>query len=693
MERFTSGIVKRRKLIMIIFITLAVICGIMAGGVLINYNLEDYLPKDSNSTEGMSLMEKEFDEDFPTASVMVRNVSVHQALEYKENLENISGVTAVTWLDDVIGQDVLASTPLEFLDSSVIEAYYKNGNALFSVSIAPGFEVEAVDGIYEVIGEENAASGSSVSKAVVQKLSATETLRSLLILVPLIIIVLLLTTSSYIEPLLYLAALGVAILINMGTNLLFDDISFITYTVSPILQMAVSLDYAIFLMHSFKEYRERYEPEEAMKRAIKKSFTAVAASAATTVIGFLALIFMRFGIGADLGINLVKGVVLSFISVMIFLPALALSFVRIMDKTQHKTVRMDLKRVGQWLMKLRIPLLIISILVIIPCFLAKDKITFEYGSGAGIKASRAEEDKLAIEEQFGKINQMAILVPKGGNGSLNMLSNQLEEIEGISAVISYASYIGPAIPEGFVEGQDSMFNSENYSRIILYTDYEIESEETFAAIEKIRATAEQYFEEVYLVGESASVYDIKDSITADNTLVTLIAILGIFLVILISFKSLSLPFLLVFAIEAAIWINLSFTYFQGGSLNYIGYLVINTVQLGATIDYAILITDRYMHNRTLLAAKEAISKTLANNIVAVMISAGILASAGFALTLTSSNPIVIELGNLLARGTILSFVMVSTVLPALLILFDKVIRKTTYKNGFHLSKKTGGDIK
>ncbi len=693
MEKFSSYIIKHRKTIIVIFLTLTVLCGILAISVQVNYNLEDYLPKDSSSTKGMNIMKEEFDEDFPSASIMIRNISVHQALEYKRTLEKIPYVTAVTWLDDAVGLDILLSTPLEYLDSSLTQTYYKNQNALFSVSITPGYELEAVNSIYEIIGKENATSGSSVNKAVIQQLSSSETIKAMAILVPLIIVILLLTTSSYIEPVIYLVSIGVAILINMGTNIFFSDISFITKTVSPILQLAVSLDYAIFLMHSFKEYRNEHDPEQAMKLAIKKSFASVFASAATTVIGFLALVFMRFEIGMDLGINLVKGVVLSFLSIMVFLPALTLSFISLMDKTKHKSISMDSKKAGKWLMKLRIPLLVISILIIIPSFLAKNNIEFQYGASSGIEKSRAETDKAAIEEEFGKINQMVILVPREDTGSLTMLSTKLSEIDGITSIISYDRYIGSSIPSKFIEGSDSMFNSKNYSRIILYTDYEIESVRTFSAVEKINSTASAYFDEFYLIGESASVYDIKQTVTADNTIVTLVAVLGIFLVLLLTFKSISIPFILVLTIESAIWINLAFTYFQDKPLNYIGFLIINTVQLGATVDYAILITDRYMSDRTLHLSKDAMAKTLTNNIAAILISASLLSFAGFTLTLTSSNPIVSELGVLLSRGTILSFAMVSSVLPALLILLDKIIRKTTYKNGFHLKKKTGGDIK
>ncbi|HXK72583.1 MAG TPA: MMPL family transporter, partial [Clostridia bacterium] len=322
MEKFTQFIVKNNKIIILIFLIITVICGILAVGVKVNYNLEDYLPKDSNSTIGLNIMKEEFDEDFPSANVMLDDVSIQQALACKEKLKNIPHVTSVTWLDDVVGIDVLLSTPFEYIDNTTTEAYYKDNNALISLAIEPGYELDTVNELHKIIGEENALSGSSVNKAVLQEMSSSETLKAMLILVPLIILILLLTTSSYIEPVIYLVSIGIAILINMGTNIFFSDISFITKTVSPILQLAVSLDYAIFLMHSFKEYRTDHEPKEAMKMAIKKSISSISGSAATTIIGFLALIFMRFGIGMDLGLNLVKGVALSFISIMIFMPAL-----------------------------------------------------------------------------------------------------------------------------------------------------------------------------------------------------------------------------------------------------------------------------------------------------------------------------------------------------------------------------------
>lgn len=688
MERFAGFIIKYRKIIIIVFIAITAISAVLALGVNVNYNIEDYLPKDSGSTIGIEIMMDEFTEDFPSANVMVRDVTVLEALEFKEKLINIPDVTSVTWLDDVIGLDTVLSTPMEFLDTDITDVYYKDGHALFSIAITQGSEQEVINEIYEIIGDENAVSGSSVSKASMQEMSSSETVKAMVILVPLIILILILSTSSWLEPLVFLIAIGVAILINMGTNIFFDDISFITKTVSPILQLAVSLDYAIFLMHSFREYRLEYEPEEAMKKAMKKSIAAVSGSAATTIIGFLALVFMRFEIGMDLGLNLVKGVALSFLSIMVFMPALAIVCIKLLDKTTHKSISMDSKKAGKFLLKVRIPLLILSFLIIIPSFLAKNNIDFEYGmSNATSDESRAQEDIASIESVFGKINQIVILVPNDDTGKETILCEKLKDIDGVTAIISYDSMVNSSIPIEFVEEAAGTFRSENYSRIILYTDLDEESARTFASLDMIHATTDEYYDEYYVSGQSASIYDIKEVVTADNRIVTLVAVLGIFLVLLIMFKSLSLPVILVFTIESAIWINLAFTYFQSQPLNYIGFLIINTVQLGATVDYAILITDRYKHNRTKMLPKEAMQKTLSNNLTAILISAGILAFAGLALFLSSSNPIVSELGVLLGRGTILSFAMIATVLPALLILLDFLIRKTTYKHGFYIDEK------
>lgn len=684
MDKFSLAIINHKKIILIAFLIVVVISALSLSMVSVNYDMVDYLPKDAQSTIAIRIMEEEFAGEMPNARIMLTNLSIQEALEYKGRLAEIDGVASISWLDDIIGLDTLKTIPLEFLDASIVENYYKDNSALMSLSIESGKEKTTVNAIYELIGLDNAASGQAISTAETQSMSVSEVLKAMAILLPIIIIILIISTTSWIEPLLFLVTIGVAVIINMGTNIIFGEISFITQTVSPVLQLAVSLDYAIFLLHSFNDFRHTHEPQEAMILAMKKAFPTVAASAATTVTGFAALLFMRFGIGADLGLNLVKGIIFSFISVMVFLPVITLMFYKAIDKTKHPKLMPDLKKSGHWLMKARIPFLILALMVVIPSFLAQANTQFMYGMGSVTNTTRVGKDTAYIDERFGKDNTLVLLLPKENVGKELQLSHALSKIPHVTRVVSFATAIGAEIPPEIVPKEAiEQFYSDNYTRIIIYSDTSEEGAETFDTIEALFNTAEMYYDSYYLTGQSATLYDMKNVVSIDTKLINLVAIVGIFIVLLVTFRSLTIPLLLLFSIETAIWINLSFPYFTGKPLSFIGYLILSTVQLGATVDYAILITNAYLNNRKILPKQEAMKVTIEGNLVAILISAGILSIAGFTLAFTSSNPIIGELGTLLGRGTILSFTMVACVLPALLVLFDKVIQRTTINNKFH----------
>jgi hypothetical protein len=416
-----------------------------------------------------------------------------------------------------------------------------------------------------------------------------------------------------------------------------------------------------------------------MKLAIKEAMPTVAASAATTVIGFAALIFMRFGIGADLGLILLKGITLSFISVMIFLPVVTLMSYKIIDKTRHRKLLPRFHKVGAGLMKIRIPFMILAFAVAIPTFLAQSHTEFMYGMGSITATSRVGEDTVRIEKAFGKENPLLLLVPRESVGKEALLCDDLSEIEHVTSVVTYATAVGAEIPPQFIPKEvTDQFYSENYTRIILYTDAPEEGAASFAMVQSILDTSANYYDEYYVTGQSATLFDMMKIISIDTRIINLVAIVGIFLVLLITFRSISLPVFLVFTIETAIWINLSFPYFSDQSLSFIGFLILSTVQLGATVDYAILLTSYYLNYRKSMGKVEAMRITLGDNLVAVLISAAILSTAGFTLALTSNNPIISELGTLLGRGTLLSLTMVACVLPALLVLFDKLIQKTTW---------------
>ena len=588
--------------------------------------------------------------------------------------------------------------PLETLDRDMVETYYRVnpdnptvGAALYQVTVESGNESPTIRALYELIdsyGEGNAITGESADTAFSQDQVLIQVLSAAAILGPIIILLLILSTLSWIEPILFLAAIGVSIIINMGTNIFLGEVSFMTFAISPILQLAVSLDYAIFLLHAFAAERETTtDVAEAMVQAASKSVPAIASSAITTLFGFAALSVMQFQIGADLGLNLVKGIVFSFITVTVLLPALTLVLYRLIDKTSHRRFMPTFGNVDKVLSKIRIPAMVLVFVLIVPAFLGQSHAVFNYLNTSPDPDQRNGADVVAVTEEFGRQNPMVVLVPRGDIASEAALSSDLADLGFVNSVLSYTASVGAAIPQP-VAGEQALkeFYSPNYARIVAYMDTDIESDEAFAAVQTVQDTAAAYYDTYYTAGQSANLYDMKNIVSVDNIRVTLAAIIAIAIVLFITFRSLALPIALMLAIEAGIWINLGIPYYTGVSMNFIGYLVINTVQLGATIDYGILLTLHYLDHRHTEPPKVAMRNALGETFVSLLVSATILASAGFALGATSSLSAVSSLGFLLGRGTLISLAMVTCFLPALLVYGDKLIRRTTYKAGFFTGK-------
>lgn len=669
---------KYKKSITIIFALVAIISAIVQFGVSVNYNMADYLPEDAPSTKAMEIMEEEFEGTVPNTRVLIKDVTIPEALNYKKELEVIEGVEEVMWLDDAT--DIM--TPIEIMDHDTVESYYKDSNALFSLTIEEGKEVLATEAIYELIGEDNAMTGEAVNTADSQKMAGTESMYAAMLLIPIIIIILLLSTNSWVEPVFFLTAIGVSVLINLGTNIFIGEVSFVTQSVAPILQLAVSLDYAIFLLHSFNDNRKiMADPQQAMIKAMKSSFPAIASSASTTFFGFMALSLMEFEIGSDLGINLVKGILLSFISVVVFLPAITILFYKWIDKTKHKPFLPAIKGVGKFVLKLRHIVVIVVAIIIIPAFLAQSNTNFIYGIGEQPETTRTGSDKIVIEEEFGQLTSIVMLVPKGDLVKETKLTEELENLSDVKSVLSYVNTVSPVIPPEYLdESVTNQFYSDNYTRIIINTDIEAEGEKSFGLLEDINNTTKTlYADDVHLLGESVTLYDIKETVERDNKLVNFLTVGTIALVLLITFRSLSYPIILLLTIQTAVWINLSFPYFTDSSLVFVGYLIISTVQLAATVDYAILFSEAYKEKRKKLSKLQALKETLDEKLFSIIISASILSSVGFILWITSSNPIVSSIGLLLGRGALLAFILVVFFLPAMLYLFDKVVQKTTWR--------------
>ena len=683
MKKLYKGITSKPKLVIIIFILFAVFCALIRGFVEVNYDINDYLPDDSKSTVSIDVMNKEFDGGIPNARVMIQDVTVAKALEYKDKISDIGGVSDVTWLDDSI--DI--TQPLEVQDTDTVETYYKDNTALFSVTIEEEHIIDAVSKIREIIGNDNAMEGSAVSTAVATESTVSEIYKIAIIAVIFVLAVLILNTLSWAEPVIILIGLGIAILINMGSNVIFGEISFVSNAAGAILQLAVSLDYYVFLLHRFEESRKDFSnPRDAMVDALCKSTSSILSSGLTTVIGFAALCLMRFKIGPDLGMVLAKGVAISLISVFVFMPNFILLVYKIIDKTRHRPFVPRFERFGKFVSKVMIPFVCVFVVAIVPSYLASNSNDYYYGSAHIFnEKTKLGSDTALIEQVFGKSDTYVLMVPNGDNVKIKELSDELKKLPQVTNILSYVDTVGEEIPEEYIDDDTlSMLVSDNFSRMVISLDTDYEGEDTFELVEKIRNTAESFYkDEYYLAGNGVSTYDLMNTVTSDMMKVNLIAIAAVFVVLLFTMRSITLPIILVTGIETAIWLNLSIPYFNGNTIFYIAYLIISSIQLGATVDYAILLTDRYMEYRQKMPKKQAVVSVISSCTVSVLTSGSALTVVGFLLGRFSTHGLLAQLGFFIGRGTLFSLAIVMFVLPGLLFLLDGVIGKTTKNIDFY----------
>lgn len=682
MHKLSHWFVNHTKLLLILFGVLLILTGIMIPLVSINFNMTDYIPDEAPSTVSLRVMEEEFTQSVPNARILVEDVSIPEALAIKKDLLSLEEVKEVLWLDDVTD----LSLPESFMDQDLLRQYYREGDALFQVNADLNDALHSLNTLRKHLPEGAAISGQVVELAGAQNSTNTEIGTIVAFMVPISILLLLLTTRNYLEPVILMVGIGVAVILNLGTNVFLGEVSFITQAVAAILQLAVSLDYAIFLLHRYNNNREQgLSQKEAMEKAVTKASVAITSSAMTTFLGFLVLMFMQFKIGKDLGLVLAKGIVFSVLSVLIFMPALILTFDKVLKKAEHRSFLPKFHNLSRVIVKYhRVFLLIIIITAV--SFLAQSRNEFLYNMGEYEAGSVMERDRDLINEKFGEEHMMVLLVPKGDVVKEEELEKRLLADSDVSSIISYNQMVGARIPEVAVGDQLSQFRSEHYSRIIVSSLTPVESDASFNLVQKIRDLSEEYYaDEAYLVGQAPSVYDMKLVTGTDNRIVNGLAILTIGLVLLVTFKSIAIPLILLLTIETSIWLNLSVPYFSGTPLNYIGYLIISAVQLGATVDYGILLTQHYLDHRKEMDKYTAMRETLREVISPLLPPALILTLAGTILSIVSSIGVVSELGTVLGRGAFLSFIMVIFFLPALYLLLDPLVEKTTL--GLHFYKK------
>lgn len=679
METFSNFIVKHKKSIIIFYAILVVLSIIGNNFVNINYGLSSYLPEELNSIKGKNILEDEFDIK-GTGYVLIENKDLNKISDYAKDIKNVAGVKDVVWLGTV--EDILK--PVDFMDDATKKEFLSEDFNLIQVFFHHADDaestVQAVGEIKDIVGNDGYIGGQTAVSYDMRQITSKELLIYSLVAFIIISIILFISLESFVEPILFFVTIGVAIILNMGSNALFSEVSYMTHSIVAILQLAVSMDYSIFLLHRYMDEKLNYSTkEEAMVKAVKETFSTILASALTTAGGFLALVWMKYGIGKDMGIVFAKGVIFSLIAVITLLPVLILLFDSQIEKYKHKIYFPSFKKIGPFAIKRRYVLLIIAILITVPVFLAQNNVDYYYSDEETLPNSA--DSVIAnkkVNDIFQNKNQLALILPRGGKLKEVNLIEELEALDGVKSVTSIYSMVDIAMPEEFLPAElKDNFITEDYSMINMVLNRPMEGDSTNLALDNIKEVVSSKYDEYYLTGEAPVYSDLEKVTSNDFTKVTIISVLTISVILLLVFKSLTLPLILVFIIQLGIWVNLAIPYMLGNQLNFIAFIIIGAIQLGATVDYAILYTSRYKENLYNMTKKDAAIKTITDTGPSILTSALILFTGTLSISLITSIKHTAELTMLIGRGAMISLVLVLGLLPSFLIIFDKLIAVTT----------------
>lgn len=683
METLAKVILKHSKLVIAIFAVLCVISVFTGMQVKVRYDLSTYLPAQSNSTLGLNLLQAEFKDNIPNLYLVAKVDNLSAALKLKNELKSLQGIKEIRFLDDVA--DI--TQPLDLQDPAVVKNYWRNNYARFElVASNDNFGTYIRDLRRQLAGYDVHLSGQAVDLASANLAVVNEVKQILLFSVPFALAILLLASGSYLEPVLFMLTIFAAVLLNMGSNFIRGDISFITQSIAGVMQLAVSMDYAIFLLHRFKEEKQKTDTVSALAKAMVKSFSAITASAVTTFFGFIVLIFMSFTLGLDMGLVLAKGVCFSLLAVLILLPCLIKELAKPLAKTTYKAplTAKRLQKVASLAKHARYIYLLAALVSLPLIYLAQKQATITYGMGNLPANSQEALDNQLIEDEFGKSLLYVLLLDEADYPYEKALVQDLQNLPNANAVVAYSDRVGNDVPaQALPQSLIGQLVSNNYRRIILQAGLKSDSQPAFQLAQAIRSTADKYLRHnYYTVGEAFSLYDMKNMIEQDNIFINRLIIISVALVLLLTFKNLLLPVLIVLTIEFSIWLNLGLPYFTDTSLNFIGYLVINTFQLGATIDYGILLSEKYLHARKelLLPKADAFHYAICDAGSSILPPALILSGCGFILYFISSIYAVKEIGLVLGRGALLSLFNVLILLPNLLYLFDAAVLKCAFSD-------------
>ena len=756
-------IVDKRKAFISLFSLACIYSAVSIPKVGVVNDLTEYLPESTETRQGLDIMNEEFT-TFGTAKILVSNITYEKALKLGEELDEIKGISAVSFYDE---DD-------DTYDSQERGNYYKDASALYTLTFDEEEDTDlsqeamvqvrqVLDGyssyVYTTVDKDDAASLKADMKVIV------------VIVIFIILVVLLFTSKTYMEIVIFLAVFGVAALLNMGTNYWFGEISFVTNAVGAVLQLALAIDYAIILFHRFMEEHEDKDTIEAVTVALSKAIPEISSSSLTTVSGMVALMFMQFGIGMDLGSVLTKAIIISLLTVFLFMPALIVMFSKAIDKTVHKNFVPKINIWGRIVVKLRYVGMPVFLVIVAGAAVYSGKCPYIYDINS-IESSKKNEfmaSKERIEETFEVTNTMAIVIPRGDYEKEGRILKRLEamdevdtalglanvevsddgkyilvdrlsprefsEVAGVDldlvralyqfyaidkeqysafmknledyrvSIIDMIDFIYNQKEKGGLEFDDDLseeiddlykavcdarqqLEGETYDRLVFNLKGAVEGAETFATIDRIRDIALEYYDEVYVVGDATSNYDLSTSFQRDNVIISVLTALFVGIILLFTFQSAGLPFLLVLTIQGSIWINFSMPYLTGSTMYFLSYLVVSSIQMGATIDYAIVITSRYLELRkTMTDRKKTVVEALNQSFPTIITSGTILTSAGFVIGCLTGNAVIASLGKVLGRGTLISIILVMTVLPQLLLLGDKLIDKTELTRAVKLGQE------
>ena len=681
--RFSKAVVKCRVPILIITLLLMIPAVLGMVGTRINYDMLDYLPSDMDTVVGQDLLKEDFGKG-AFSFIILEDMPAKDVVALKEKIEKVNHVETVLWYDDLA--DI--SVPMELLPEKVWKEFNTDHSTMMAVffdsATSEDVTMDAIRSIRSIAGKQCFVSGMSALVTDLKDLCEKEEPIYVGLAVVCACAAMMLFLDGWLVPFVFLASIGMMIVLNLGTNYFFGEISYITKALSAVLQLAVTMDYSIFLWHSYNEQRTKYaDNKEAMAVAIHETLTSVVGSSVTTIAGFAALCFMSFTLGKDLGIVMAKGVLLGVIGCVTVLPSLILVLDKPLQKTKHRSILPKMNGLARGVTKVFPVFLIIFALLVYPAYYGYDKTNDEvyYDMGQCLPEDIEyviANSKLSEEFDIASTHMVLVNADLPAKDVRNMI-DEMDEVEGVKYVLGLESVLGSRVPEEILpERLVSTLKSENWELLLINSEYKVASDKVNEQIDSLNAILKKYDENGMLIGEAPCMKDMIETTDHDFQVVNTVSILAIFVIILIVEKSISLPFLLIAVIELAIFINLGLPHYLGQSLPFIAPICISTIQLGATVDYAILMTTRYKSERALGRSKrDSVTTALATSIPSIIVSGMGLFAATFGVAIYSDIDIISSMCMLMARGAIISMLCVIFILPALLMLCDPLIRVTT----------------